>query len=41
MVSGMVVEFYLSKYAIGIVDKGDIRKAIFNGRGGPYYHLRE
>jgi len=28
MVPGIVVGFYLSKYAIGIVDSGHIRKAM-------------
>ena len=28
MVSGIVAGFYLSKYAIGMVDKGYIRKAV-------------
>ena len=28
MVPGIVVGFYLSKYAIGFVDKGYIRKAV-------------
>ncbi len=30
MVTGVVAGFYLSKYAIDVVDKGYIRKAVFS-----------